>query len=396
MIRIYFEILQKEKPNITTQEGLKEDYFQTFGYSFDKVQRYEEIKYYFKYDGDLNSYFSLWILGCYRITGKKEATNEETFTETFVYYKFFHLENDSGVVISRNGFPCDNGSIKRSDDPELTLIYNKPNLKFRKMKLVGHYTKMDTVVEHILPDNRLLINTFMDSNDPWEYRENCYTIFDISKFYPDPLDQYINTPRMQADFFNRIRFISFTQDTSLVKSFDHPGMWAHYGQNHKGICLVFDLNELKKIFKTQFKKNTKWGSIKYGNTESKTIRLENDITLEDVFKEYAKELFYEKLRDWKNEEEFRFVAFNSSETCNENPYLEDIDNALIAIILGAHFNKVYKCVLKNLLLNRNHKNKIELYQLVFINGNFCIKDFNSNDETHLCKDVLNGYIIGEH
>jgi hypothetical protein len=396
MIRISKEILQKEKPNVISPEGLKNNYFEIFGYSFNEVFSYEELNCFFKYDGDLNSYFKLWILVCYRITGKKESTIEESITETFVYYKSFNLKNDSGVLISRNGFPYDNGSIKRPDDPELTLIYNKPNLKFRKMKLIGHYTKMEKVLEHILPDNRLLINNFKDSNDPWEYRENCYTIFDISKIWPDPIDQYIIEPQMQAEFFNRVRSISFTQDTSLVRSFDHPGMWAHYGQNHKGICLVFDLNEFKKLFKTQFKRNAKFGSLKYGKLESKTIRLENDITLEKVFKEYAKELFYKKLRDWKNEEEYRFTTFNSSENCNVNTYLKDINNALVAIILGAHFNKTYKCVIENHLLNRNHKNKIELYHLVFSNGHFYIKDSNSNEETQLCKDVLNGYIIDEY
>ncbi len=396
MLRISMEILQKEKPKILSKEGLHDEFIRLFGYSFEKVFKYEELKYYYKYEGDLNCCFSLWILGWYRITGKKVATKEETFTETFVYHKYFQLKNDSGFVISRNGLPCDSGSIKRPDDPELTSIYKKSNLKFRKMKLVGHYTKMETVLEYILPDNKLLINTFEDSNDPLENREHCNTIFDFSKIYPDLIDRTIYTPHMQTDFFNRVRVMSFTQDTKLVKSFDHPGMWAHYGQKHKGICLVFDLNELKKIFKTQFKKNTESGSIKYGNIESKPIKIEKYIPWEDVFKENAKKLFYGKLRDWKNEEEFRFVAFISSETFNENTYLEDIDNALIAIILGAYFNKASKCVLENHLYNRNHKNKIELYQLVFNNGHFSIKDINSDEQTHPCKEMLNGYIIEKY
>ena len=394
MIRISKEILKKGKPDVFSQEGLKEDYFRTFGYSFDEVHRYEEVKYFFKYEGDLNSYFSLWVLGCYSITGKKEATNDEILTETFVYFKFYQLKNDSGIVMPRNGIPCDYGSINRANDPVIIPIYNKPDLKFRKMKLVGHYTNMETVLEKILPENSLLINTFKDTNDPWEYRENCNEIFDFSKIYPDPLDRTINTPVLQALFLKSVRFFSLTQDTNLVKCFDHPGMWAHYGQNHEGICLIFDLVKLKKKFKTQF--NTKWGSIKYGKIESKPIIIEDVFDPENAFNKYAEKIFYKKLRDWKNEEEFRFVIYDSAENCQDNMYLKNIDRALIAIILGAHFNKVYKCVLENHLSKRDHKNKIELYQLVFNNGYFSIKDINGNEETHPCKNMLNGYIIENH
>ena len=395
MIRISNKILNKEKPNVFSQEGLEDNYFRTFGYSFVEVHRYEELDYYFKYEGDLNSYFSLWILGIYSIIGKSEGTNKEPFTENFVYHKFFQLENNSGVAMSRNGLQCDNGSIKRIDDQELYPIYEKKDLNFRKMMTVGHYTKMETVLEHILPDNKLLINNFMDSNDPWEYRQNCYTIFEISKFCPDLLDQYINARQMQDDFLNRVRFISLTKDTNSVKSFDQPVMWAHYGQKHKGICLVFDLNELKKIFITQFKKNTKFGSIKYKTIENKPISIENDISLEVVFDKYAKYLLYEKMKDWKNEEEFRFVTFDNTEDCSKKSYLQNIDNAVIAIIAGANFNNTYKCVINEYLTNRanNNRNKIEFFQIVFINGQFRIKDLYSDNQTHPCNEMLNDYII---
>lgn len=181
MIRISQAFLQKEKPNVISQEGLEDDYFRTFGYSFVEIYRYEELDYFFKYEGDLNSYFSLWTLGVYSITGKSEI-NKEPFTENFVYHKFYPLENNSGVVVPINGLKCDNGSIKKIDDTVLNSIYEKKDLKTRKMNPVGHYTKMETVLEHILPDNKLLINNFRNSNDPWEYRQNCYTIFDITKF----------------------------------------------------------------------------------------------------------------------------------------------------------------------------------------------------------------------
>lgn len=293
-----------------------------------------------------------------------------------------------------SGLPHEYWNFKRLSDSEITSIFKNPDLKFRKMKTIAHYTKMETVLEHILPDNKLLINNFMDSNDPWEYRQNCYTIFDITKFCDIP-DQIVKAPQMQKNFLNRVRFISFTKDTSLVKSFDHPGMWAHYGENHKGICLIFDLNELDNLFKTQFKNIPVSGLMKYGIIENKPICLENDIPLEDIFKDYAKDLFFEKMKDWENEEEFRFVAFDNTEDCSENTYLQYIDNALIAIIAGANFDKTYKCVIEKYLSNRDilNKNKIEFYQLVFINGHFRVEDMYGTKQTHPCNDMLNDYII---
>lgn len=402
MIRIHREKLEKKKPNVISQEGLLDDYFRTFGYSFVEIHRYEELKYYFKYEGDLNSYFSLWVLGVYSLTGEKDATNDETYTETFVYYKSFQLENNFGVAVQRIGFQCNVGSIKRIDDPILNSIFEKKDLKFRKMMTVGHYTKMKTVLEHILPvdpvspenKNRLLINTFKNSNDPWEYRQNCYTIFDISKFYSDPIDQYHKAPEMQKEFFTRVGFISFTKDTDLVKNFDHPGMWAHYGENHKGICLIFDLIELGDLFKNQFKNITVSGSMKYGAIENKPIHLENEISLEALFKEHAKDLFFEKMKDWGNEKEFRFVTFDNTPDCDKNSYLQYIDDALIAIILGANFDNTYKCVINQYLTNRdnNNKNKIEFYQMVFDNGIFRVSDFQSGLPSR-CNDILNDFII---
>ena len=392
MIRIPHKLLKAERLDYNNEDDLYK-LFQHFGYSVIAVADCKEPEYHYKYEGNLNSNFKLWILGCYSITGKKVAANEETFTETFVYHRSYQLENDSGII-SVSGKPHEYWNIRRSDDPEVTSIFKSPDLIFRKMNPVAHYTKMGTVIEHILPENRLLINNFRNSNDPWEYRQNCYTIFDITKFCDIP-DQIVKAPQMQEEFFNRVRFTSFTKDTSLVKCFDHPGMWAHYGQNHKGMCLVFDLQEVDNLFKDQFKNNTASSPMKYGTIVHKPICLENEISLEDIFKEYAKDLFFEKMKDWKNEEEFRFVSFENTEDCNEKSYLQNIDNALIAIIAGANFDNTYKSVINEYLTNRanNNKNKIDFYQLVFINGHFRIKDLNSDNQTHLCNEMLNDYII---
>lgn len=207
-------------------------------------------------------------------------------------------------------------------------------------------------------------------------------------------DQIIKAPQIQNHFLNRVRFISFTKDTNQIKSFDHPGMWAHYGENHKGMCLVFDLHELDNLFNDQFKNNTTSGSMQYGTIVHKPIYLENEISLEDIFKDYAKDLFFEKMKDWENEEEFRFVTFDNTEDCNENTYLQYIDNALIAIIVGANFDSIYKCVIEKYLSNRytQKKNKIEFYQMVFDNGIFRVSDFQSGLPPR-CNDLLNDYII---
>ncbi|HZL09248.1 MAG TPA: DUF2971 domain-containing protein [Prolixibacteraceae bacterium] len=147
-------------------------------------------------------------------------------------------------------------------------------------------------------------------------------------------------------------------------------MWAHYGQNHKGVCLVFDEKILNNLFQEQYINDLKIpDSIHYELIKTSEIPKLNDIDkIYKYLEENNKEFFLKKDKDWKPESEYRFVVIKKEQ--DDGPsYLENIDQALIAIILGIDFNENYKCSIEQLRSNLPNKN-IGVYQLCFENGEF--------------------------
>jgi len=97
----------------------------------------------------------------------------------------------------------------------------------------------------------------------------------------------------QLDKIARSAICCFTKD------FKNTIMWSHYANNHKGVCLNFDLSVSNPFFDDlvgQFGQ----GSVNY-----------NDYTTVNYFKSKQKaleKLFYTKSKDWEYEAEYRFFT----------------------------------------------------------------------------------------
>lgn len=99
------------------------------------------------------------------------------------------------------------------------------------------------------------------------------------------------------------------------KSENNPLMWAHYADNHNGICLTFDFpndfaNQIgwsqSAIFNfEEWKLSFKYGNVKYRNVRKPLCFYEgiarHDYTLDDAI--------FTKPTCWRYEKEFRFVLF---------------------------------------------------------------------------------------
>jgi len=133
---------------------------------------------------------------------------------------------------------------------------------------------------------------------------------------------------------------------SFSVKYDHILMWAHYTDNNKGICIVFD----KEILTNCLSKES--GKVSYSQDIS-NANFEKNGTLGHIITD--KVFYMDKLKIWDSEEEYRFVKrFNDRiPQANLERLVPFPDDAVVGIILGEKFPKENFKTLINLAYLRN-------------------------------------------
>jgi hypothetical protein len=209
---------------------------------------------------------------------------------------------------------------------------------------------------------QLRFNPFSSCNDPFEF-------YKMIQIYISPVLPFSTMEKLSAEFDTQIKkysLICFSQDDEKkVKSgWKRPSMWAHYADNHQGVCLEFDFDEtiLKKFgepneveYTHELPAITPWGECPSGN-EVEWIR----DTIEKYIDGLKSIAFFKKLSDWSVENEYRIIKKN----VDSKDYYLPIKDSLTAVYLGikgseggTNSNKAN--ILKNLL----EEKKIALYVL---------------------------------
>ena len=235
--------------------------------------------------------------------------------------------------------------------------------------LLFHYTSLGTALEHILPEENLLMGRLSKTNDP---RENKTWNFGITTSGANVRDDWKieklvweEAEQLQA----ALRILCLTQDhfqedrnTPIeVRGFGIAPMWARYGEEHKGVCLAFKKSQLtKSIGKTVTEgKDLKdlilnphrWeGPVAYRVLETEHQRPEWDFDGDaaaengeatEVRRHIAvhyEKLIFTKSLDWNSEREFRIVYLLKPE---EPEIFIPIKESLCAVILGVDLPDEY-------------------------------------------------------
>lgn len=217
-----------------------------------------------------------------------------------------------------------------------------------------HYTKYDTALNFILPTMKIMMGSFNNVNDPRESKIWPFTLYsknlktnenfdskvfqDISKFITHKSLMLCLTrddPTLASDN---------EDDKDIRVGYAHARMWAQYGDNHKGVCFVFDKAQLNaSIESVTGKFGLFHGPINYRssarnpNGDAFHLAYLEDILdprmfglLEQHITKHHQALFFNKHIDWRDEWEYRWV-FRSE---NENPIFIPIDKCIKALILG--------------------------------------------------------------
>ena len=202
---------------------------------------------------------------------------------------------------------------------------------------VYHYTSANTARNYILKDATLLLSPYASTNDPketkdWQFGLGTWQNRDLGKYKHSALSSWLS-----AELKRRTRLACFSTDVPplsgshmsdiLNRGYAKPRMWAQYAEKHTGICLVFLKSSLLEVVKTHLKSlELVAGPVVYQNRlvvrslEPHEFMLNIDVYESVGESKYAQahahqfmpELFFEKLQDWRDENEWRIVAFTDS------------------------------------------------------------------------------------
>ena len=177
---------------------------------------------------------------------------------------------------------------------------------FKSIDKLYHYTSLSALAG-ILKSGILRFGVLPRMNDITEAVKEIYLQHDNDNTNWD------NISRVEEEL-KHIGLISLTQDGTRA-GYAINSMWGHYAEKGEGCCIIFDK---EGIIKECNKLGFRYGCVTYDGAAPDIIvnNNHNDIgLLESSFDEN----FLHKSQDWENEQEFRIVNLNTSNSISGLP-----------------------------------------------------------------------------
>lgn len=219
-----------------------------------------------------------------------------------------------------------------------------------------HYTKVEVVINYILRSRTLRIGSLRSTNDPKESKDWVFN-YALGGESPGVEETNIAGNAIANYIKDNSRVICFSKDKNCIginplnqifsRGFAKPRMWAQYGANHAGVCLIFNKNilEIKMIEQFGGPRNEIYnGSVRYVNRSIVDDIASSAYTVNyPCYKElglveytrrhlytHCRRLLFEKSADWHSEDEYRWVVVSDD---MGDLYLK-FDDALVGIVFG--------------------------------------------------------------
>lgn len=255
---------------------------------------------------------------------------------------------------------------------EVRMISKNDLLRCEKdNRFIYHYTKFDALIKILLNKN-LLFNRLNEKNDPFEFMRYIHNVrwndftnhhdnidgeeHDKIDKFKDDVNSIIKMQYKICSFCIDYEDISDNNYVSYMnKGFSRSRMWSQYGEDHKGVCIIFNkdkiLNTISENYKCVFAQEISYNddlSISFDETEITSDALKNITPIKWVNTHIEKYLFL-KLEDYKNEYEYRIAIHDNQ---NEVLFI-DFNDGIDGIILGKKFPSEYEKMLGKLLIDFN-------------------------------------------
>lgn len=236
----------------------------------------------------------------------------------------------NGVWISKaesqnDPYEC---SLSFSDKEMALAIYTRKDFKEQFLK---NYRAEITEEE--------IDNIIKNDNPEQKFRETCQ-LKNIDRDYSDlSIFREESAHNLIRKVKSKIRISSFSERNDSIL------MWSHYSENHRGICIEYDLHndfEIAKVLEpVYYSEKIVSLSKAFGNQNSLNIIREAVIT---------------KALDWQYEKEWRIVFPTERNGYYKLPKPKNV-------YLGSRFNENEKGIYREYLLDYCSKNKIFTQQM---------------------------------
>ncbi|WP_299436623.1 DUF2971 domain-containing protein [uncultured Maribacter sp.] len=226
-----------------------------------------------------------------------------------------------------------------------------------------HYSTFSKFINGISKTNSIRLSSILNVNDPLDYKDRVYrnhhlfkkgegiSIENLHKL----TEEYKTTLNTKWITNCKIACFSTSNEENKLKGYQLANLWSYYAENHTGICIVLNKEKVVNYFKENFKlfhplceqvdykDRLSYCSYKidYTNNEIKGV-LDNKSTL-----------FFEKLKSWDREQEYRLICFSK----NEFEYIP-LEGMIEEIILGQKISLENQEIIKgkNLSINISKMN----------------------------------------
>lgn len=260
---------------------------------------------------------------------------------------------------------------------------------------LAHFTKIDTLFCHILPEKRLRASNVIEMNDPLENKWQWlnFVSYRHNTIAPDAI-----TPEAENEYYNFYSSNSVTLgrhiNIACFSSYNHYliermqfspphenlKMWSQYGDNHQGACIIFNRERLLSNIRNSSLNFLVNRDVSYTNTMNLTPNfLTHTISDWNKENESIDSFFHrntaDKIRqnpvtllqkriDWRDELEERFIFYEKDATHT----FFSIENAIDEILFGVHTQQEYinsirekhpDLKLSKMKINRANRIKIE-------------------------------------
>jgi hypothetical protein len=228
--------------------------------------------------------------------------------------------------------------------------------------IVAHYTKKDTFLEYIFPTLKLKLGRLSKTNDPRETKEWSFPSIEVET------TEDANALRLQANQ----HLNALLRDRSYVAcgtrnrdgkldSYLRPRMWAQYGDNHRGVCLLINAEALNSELKGQVTDGDEFYSTPVGYSDSfpfdAPVKL-NAKPIQEGVEEFLENdnhkryFLLHKHPDWEHETEHRWIIIAQDNKMDAR--FASLDNALLGIVVGVDWPEVYTPLLKERFRQSNN------------------------------------------
>lgn len=253
---------------------------------------------------------------------------------------------------------------------------------------IYHYTSIATAIEFILPSREIRFSSLQSTNDPLEFENFNHVVVSSADVPIDETQLVLHEGTKIVNIIKRVcKVCCFSSDIDpnyqhflklMNKGFCLPRMWSQYGENHYGVCFIFDKNELiknicesKKILISEngeyqfFNDYIQYNDSLPGLEKALTMNYEETKGKEAfiLFKNNITPFLFTKYENYKHEQEFRMVIHNSSFQ-NKKSIDVEYGDSLKGIILGCRFKDVYLPSLNSVI----DKYSIPIFQINWFNG----------------------------